>query len=138
MTDFHNDEAILAERVHQLEEENEKLRIDMRHECDRLVTVIAKLKNGLRLRYPFWIALALAIGLPPVLGTGWLLYKWANSHATNICYITREQKQVDVYSVKRVVEWGLDATLNYSMNIQDATDATKHLGCKLAHELPHD
>lgn len=121
-----NDETLMAEKIGSLEQENRQLERDKASLRDRIHKLERQLeykKFGRRLS-----AFIFTTGL--VVGLGWLSWKAVNSYTTDTCYIDRSEERIDVFRVKRVVEWGQDMELGYSTDLDKAMEIAKKQGCR--------
>jgi len=115
-----NDEAVMAERVGQLQQENEELKEQLRD-----------LKWSYNYRR-FWTSAVGAVSaLAVVVGLFYLIYNGLHSKVTDNCYISSENRQVRVFVVQQTVEWGSDRLLGVSSSMDEALKIAKKQSCRV-------
>lgn len=116
-----NNEAVMAERVGQLQQENEELK--------------KKLKD-LKWQHAykrFWTSAAGAVGVFAfVCGLFYLIYNSIHSKVTNDCYIASEIRSVRIFVVRQTVEWGSDRILGVSSSMDEALGIAKKQSCRMS------
>ena len=122
-----NDETLMAEELGSLRQKNKELKETVGDRNSTINTLRWQIARG---KF-FYSALGALVGLSMVLGLGYLLFKWLNSYETKHCYIERGQSTVQVYRVKRTVEWEKDRGLGFSTDLDKAMEIAQKQGCKI-------
>jgi hypothetical protein len=114
------DDTIMAERVGQLQQENEELKRELKD-----------LKWRHANKQVWHIACGVVVTLAVVFGLFYLIYNGLHSKVTNDCYIESETRQVRVFVIRKTVDWGSDRLLGVSSSIDEALKMAEKQSCQV-------